>query len=87
MKKKKERKKNARASSSWRLGNMTVAYAQSIYPLIKVSSILKKRRKMYLELKTQMRLELLPLSSFSFPFLRLLVALWSVVSISLLKPI
>ena len=31
---------------------------QSIYPLIKISSILKI--KMYLELKTQMRLELLP---------------------------
>ena len=39
-----------RPSSSWRLGNTTVAYARSIYPLIKISSILKKRRKTYLEL-------------------------------------
>ena len=72
-------------SSSWQLGNTMVAYAQSIYPLIKISSILKKRKKMYLELKTQMHLELLPSSPFSFPFLQLLVALWSVVSISLLN--
>ena len=32
-------------SSSWQLGNMMVAYAQSIYPLIKITSILKKKKK------------------------------------------
>ena len=67
---------------SWQLGNMTVAYAQSIYLLIKISSILKKKRR-----KTYLQLKLLPSSPFSFPFLRLLMAMWSVVSISLLKPI
>ena len=32
-------------SSSWQLGNMMVAYAQSIYPLIKITSILKKKEE------------------------------------------